>query len=137
MATTKAYEDIKQEASSAASDVAGRTKEAASNVADKAREMASATKEKADQAVSSTGSGIASMGSKMRQSGPQEGMLGRANTAVADTIEQTGQYLEEHGLSGMADDVTSVIRRNPIPAVLVSVGIGFLLARMTTTSSRR
>jgi uncharacterized membrane-anchored protein YhcB (DUF1043 family) len=31
----------------------------------------------------------------------------------------------------MAEDLTSLIRRNPIPAMLVGVGLGFLLARMT------
>lgn len=153
MATTnmekerKAYEEAKHEAGEAASDVYNRTKEAAGTVADKAKEAASgvadkakeyagAARERADQAVSSTGSGISSMGSKMRRSGPQEGMLGKANEAVASTIERTGRYLEEEGLSGMADDVTEVIRRHPVPAVLVSLGLGFMLARMTTSSRR-
>jgi hypothetical protein len=132
----KAYEEAKNEAGEAASDVYNRTKEAAGTVADKAKDIASATKEKADQAVSSTGSGIASVGGKMRRGGPQEGMLGKANEAVAGTIERTGRYLEEEGLSGMADDVTEVIRRHPVPAVLVSLGIGFMLACMTTSSRR-
>jgi hypothetical protein len=30
----------------------------------------------------------------------------------------------------MADDVTELIRRNPIPAMLIGVGIGFLLAKV-------
>ena len=35
----------------------------------------------------------------------------------------------------MADDLTDLIRRNPIPALLVGVGVGFLLARATTSRS--
>ena len=31
----------------------------------------------------------------------------------------------------MADDLTTLIKNNPIPALLVGVGIGFLLARIT------
>jgi len=31
----------------------------------------------------------------------------------------------------MGDDITNMIRRNPIPALLVGIGIGFLLARAT------
>jgi hypothetical protein len=31
----------------------------------------------------------------------------------------------------MADDLSGVIRRNPIPALLIGIGIGFLLARST------
>jgi F0F1-type ATP synthase assembly protein I len=30
----------------------------------------------------------------------------------------------------MAEDVSELIRRNPIPAMLVGVGIGFLLAKV-------
>lgn len=44
-------------------------------------------------------------------------------------MESTGEYLEEKGLSGMAGDVTDLIRRNPLPALLIAVGIGFLIAR--------
>lgn len=36
----------------------------------------------------------------------------------------------------MAEDVTNVIRRYPVASMLVGVGIGFLLARMTTTTNR-
>jgi len=34
----------------------------------------------------------------------------------------------------MADDVTNMIRRNPFPAVLVGVALGFMIARLTTRS---
>jgi hypothetical protein len=56
-------------------------------------------------------------------------MLGRASEAVASTLESGGSYLEDKHLSGMADDVTQMIRRNPIPAVLIGVGLGFLIGR--------
>jgi hypothetical protein len=67
----------------------------------------------------------------VRQHGPSSGMLGSATSAVADTLENTGEYLESHGLSGMAGDLTDMIRRNPIPALLIGIGVGFLLARAT------
>jgi ElaB/YqjD/DUF883 family membrane-anchored ribosome-binding protein len=56
-------------------------------------------------------------------------MLGRASGAVADALDSSGRYIEERNISGIANDVTDVIRRNPIPAVLVAVGLGFLLGR--------
>jgi hypothetical protein len=52
-------------------------------------------------------------------------------SGVASALDSSGRYLEEQGLSGMADDVTNLIRRNPIPAMLIGVGLGFLLARLT------
>lgn len=85
---------------------------------------------KAEGAVSSVGSGLQSLGDKVRDKGPESGLLGKGTDAVASAMEQTGKYIEDRNLSGMADDVTSLIRRNPLPAMLVGVGVGFLLGQM-------
>jgi len=61
--------------------------------------------------------------------------MGQATETVANTIERGGQYLQQEGLSGMADDLTTMIKRNPIPALLLGVGIGFILARLTSSRS--
>jgi hypothetical protein len=63
-------------------------------------------------------------------------MLGSATRAVADTMEGAGKYLEDKNLSGMMDDVTGLIKRNPIPAVLLGLGIGFLVGRALSSNSR-
>jgi hypothetical protein len=47
-------------------------------------------------------------------------------------LETGGQYLEQEGLKGIAEDVTNVIRRNPLATLLIGVGLGFILARATT-----
>lgn len=112
-----------------------RAVETASNVSQKAMQAGTAVRESADDAVSNTGRGTERLADRMREKGPHGGMFGRANEAVADTLDRTGEYLEEKGLSGMAEDMTNVIRRHPLPAVLISVGVGFMLARLT--SSRR
>jgi len=114
-----------------AGDVAHRAGEVASNVAHRAGEMASGVGKKVDSGVSAAGSGMQSFAGTVRDHGPSSGMLGSATEAVADTLENTGEYLETHGLSGIASDLTGMIRRNPIPALLIGIGVGFLLARAT------
>jgi len=57
-------------------------------------------------------------------------MLGNASGMVADSLDNAGRYLQEEGIVGMAEDVTELIRRNPIPAMLVGVGIGYMLAKL-------
>ena len=79
------------------------------------------------------GSGLKSLGHTIRDHTPDSGMAGDASSAVANTLERTGRYLQEEGLEGIAEDVTNLIRRNPIPAMLVGVGAGFLLARAMTS----
>jgi len=70
-----------------------------------------------------------SLADTVRQHTPESGVLGSASRSVADTLDQTGKYVEDRNLSGMMDDVTGLIKRNPIPAVLIGLGIGFLIGR--------
>jgi hypothetical protein len=71
-----------------------------------------------------------SLGCAIREHEPNEGMLHNAGEAVAEKLEAGGRYLEDHGLKGIGADVTNLIRQNPVPALLVGVGIGALLAFM-------
>jgi hypothetical protein len=98
---------------------------------DKTKDAAQTAGHMATHATESVGGGMESLADTIRDRGPREGMLGNAASKVADTLEQGGRYIKEEGLSGMADDLTNTIRRNPLPAVLIAVGIGFLLARAT------
>jgi hypothetical protein len=56
-------------------------------------------------------------------------MAGSAATAVTDTAAGVGTYVQEKGLQGLSEDLTQLIRRYPVPALLVGLGIGFVLAR--------
>jgi hypothetical protein len=111
-----------------------KARETASDVAHGASEAASAAGRKAEEAASRVAGGMQSLAGTIRERGPREGMLGEATSRVAHSLETGGRYLQEEGLSGMMDDLSGVIRRNPIPAVLIGIGIGFLLARTTTRS---
>jgi hypothetical protein len=117
-----------------ASSAVDAAKDAASSVAHSVSDAGSAVGDKANEATSAVGGGMKSLAGTIRQHSPHEGMLGTASASVADSLESGGRYLQEEGLRGMADEVTSLIRRNPIPAVLVGIGIGFLLAKVSTRS---
>jgi ElaB/YqjD/DUF883 family membrane-anchored ribosome-binding protein len=136
--TQKNWEDTakeaKDKAKSVAENVGDRAKSMASEAADKAKSAAGYVQEKADEGVAYTGQGVESLGHTVRERGPQSGMLGKANAAVASTLEQTGEYLHEKGVSGMAGDLTNMIKKHPIPSILIGVGVGFLLARLTSRS---
>jgi len=124
-------QSITQQASGAATAALDSARDMASQAGKKASEAASYVSDKAEDATSAVGSGMKSLAGTIRQNAPREGMLGNAGSAVASTLESGGRYLEEHGLSGIGDDLTDVIRRNPIPALLIGIGVGFLIARAT------
>jgi len=135
-AASTAYDKAKDTASGAVD----KAKDAASTAYDRAKDMAgqagdalgsaaSTVGKKAEDATSSAGSGMQSLAGTIREQGPSSGMLGQATRGVASALEQGGRYLEDKNLSGMADDLTGLIKNNPIPALLIGVGVGFLLGR--------
>ncbi len=118
-----------QKAHDAASNVGQKAQDAASNLGHKAHEAASNLSEKAEHAGDKMGSGLQSLGHAIREHAPEEGMVGHASSAVADKLEQGGRYLQEQGMKEMAEDVTNLVRRNPIPALVTGVAVGYLLGR--------
>jgi len=118
-----------------ASDAAGKARDMGAAAAHKAGEAANFMGKKADEATSAVGSGMKSLAGTIRDKTGNAGVVGTAGSAVAHTLEAGGRYLEEQGLSGIGDDLTNMIRRNPIPAVLLGVGVGFLVARALTPRS--
>ncbi|MGL4551953.1 MAG: hypothetical protein ACRC33_12310, partial [Gemmataceae bacterium] len=80
-------------------------------------------------AAGQVGRGAQSLADTVRRQGPQEGYLGNATQSVASGLEQAGKYIEDKQLSGMADDVGGMIKAHPVPAVLIALGVGFLLGR--------
>jgi ElaB/YqjD/DUF883 family membrane-anchored ribosome-binding protein len=111
------------------SEMVGKAKEAAGSVGEMASSAVTNLGKKADEYTATAGTSVKHLGEKIEEQGPHGGMLGQASHAVADTLRTSGQYIEEARLSGMADDLSGMIRRHPLPAVLIGVGIGFLLGR--------
>jgi hypothetical protein len=66
----------------------------------------------------------------LRHNAPHEGMMGSAASSFADTLERGSNYLEQEGMEGMLEDLSTLVRRHPLPAVLIGFGAGFLVAQL-------
>jgi len=140
--TTQAKDSASQ-AAGHAQDALSKTGEAMSHAASAAGQAisqgasaaGSAIGQTAESATAAVGGGMQNLAHTVRDSGPQAGMLGSATRTVADGIEGAGRYLEDKNLSGMMDDVNGLIKRNPFPAVLLALGIGFLVGRALSSRS--
>jgi hypothetical protein len=115
-------QDMLGQAGSAISGAAGQAGQAIGGAA-------TAAGKRADDLAGQAGQGAQSLAHTLRDQGPREGYLGQASGAVATGLEQAGKYLEDKHLSGMAGDFGSLIKSHPIPAVLIGIGVGFLLGR--------
>ncbi len=116
----------------ATENIKNKAGEAATAAADKAKQAASTLGQRAEDCTHAVGSGMKNLAETVRQKGPQAGVGAAATSSLAQGLETGGQYLEQEGLKGIAEDVTNLIRRNPLPALLLGVGLGFILARATT-----
>jgi hypothetical protein len=87
-----------------------RARAVASSAAHKAKGLCRFAAGIAGSATVTIGNGFTSMGGALRQKGPHKGMMGTATSSVANALERGGRYLQEDGLSGLADDLTGVVR---------------------------
>jgi uncharacterized protein YjbJ (UPF0337 family) len=60
-------------------------------------------------------------------------MAGAAATAVTDTVAGASTYVQETGVQALPGDLLGLIRRYPVPALLMGLGIGFVLGRSLGT----
>jgi uncharacterized protein YjbJ (UPF0337 family) len=81
------------------------------------------------QPIAAVGEQIGSLADVIREKAPHEGTVGTAATMVADKLEVAGGYLHEKDFNQVLSDVSSMIRRYPIPSLLIGLGVGYLLAR--------
>jgi uncharacterized protein YjbJ (UPF0337 family) len=83
------------------------------------------------QPMSAVGEKIGSIADTIREKAPHEGAVGTAAATVADKLDAAGSYLQQKNLDHIMGDLSSVIRRYPIPSLLIGLGIGYLLAQGT------
>jgi hypothetical protein len=61
--------------------------------------------------------------------GVKDKISGDSVRKIGEAAGKIRNYVDDRGVQGMSDDVTSVIRRYPVTAMLFGVVIGVLLAR--------
>jgi ElaB/YqjD/DUF883 family membrane-anchored ribosome-binding protein len=135
-AASHAGEAVSHAASAVGQAVTQKASDVGQAVAQKASEVGHTVAQKAEDATTAVGRGMENLADKVRDNTPQSGMLGNAGRSVASALDSAGHYVEDKNLSGMMDDVTGLIKRNPIPALLIGLGVGFLIGRAFSSSSR-
>jgi ElaB/YqjD/DUF883 family membrane-anchored ribosome-binding protein len=125
--------DIAQQATDKVKQVADdlRSKDPSEIVSDareKVAEVGAATADRVDSAMTTTGEQMSNLAQTVREKAP-EGKAGEVATKAADALERGGEYLQTADLQVVRGDLERVIREHPIEALLVGVGVGYLLAR--------
>ncbi|MCA9626925.1 MAG: hypothetical protein KC766_04645 [Myxococcales bacterium] len=77
-----------------------------------------------DEMTSSVGQSARSAAERVRDADLTE--------RTAGGLEQVGGYLEGADYDQLVEDVTAVVKRHPVPAILAGVGLGYLIGRLTS-----
>jgi hypothetical protein len=112
-----------------ATGVMDRARDVAGNVADKARDVAGNVADKARDVAGNVADTARDWASGAVNAVKDNSVVNKAEDYASEVWETGTRYIQDHSFKDMADDVAGVIRRNPIPALLVGVGLGFILAR--------
>jgi hypothetical protein len=88
------------------------------------------------QATSVVGEKIGSLAEVIREKAPQEGTVRTVATAVANKLDAAGSYLQEKDLGHLGGDLSRLICRYPLPALLIGLGIGHLWGRSSGGQAR-
>jgi hypothetical protein len=116
-------------AKEAAASVGEMASHAACAVGVMANQAACDVGRKADDLTANAGHSIQEWGDRLGRQAPQAGVMGSASQAVARTVKEGGEYLENAKLSGLTEDLAQLVRRNPIPSVLIALCLGCFVGR--------
>jgi uncharacterized protein YjbJ (UPF0337 family) len=98
-----------QKAPGVAARVAGAAQEAASRVAETAATAAARAQE----------------------------VAGATGAAVTERAAGVAASVQDRGVQGLSEDLTDLIRRHSVPALLIGLGIGYVLGRSVETDRTR
>jgi vacuolar-type H+-ATPase subunit H len=117
------------------SEVVDDARHKASEIVDTAKQKtaeASATAaDKVDEAMTATGTQMHTLAQTVREKAPVEGKVGEVASTAADALDRGGRYLQDADLQVVRSDLERAIREHPVEALLVGLGVGYLLARAT------
>jgi ElaB/YqjD/DUF883 family membrane-anchored ribosome-binding protein len=114
-----------------ADDARAKTTEVLDTAKQKTAEATAAANDKASDVMTAAGSQMTNLEQTVREKAPVEGKAGEIASTTATALERSGRYLQDADPQMIRTDLERVIRDHPIEAMLVGLGIGYLVARST------
>ena len=127
-AVASATEKVKN----AARSVMDQTSDFRSEASSRLQNAGAYVSDKADDAAIAVGGQLKAASNAVRQNAPSEGTFANAAGSVAQSLQQAGESLEHDGVSAIGCQISKMIKNNPIPAVLMAIGLGMLISHATS-----
>jgi ElaB/YqjD/DUF883 family membrane-anchored ribosome-binding protein len=111
-----------------AGKVGDKIADAASQAKERVSEFGRTAAQKVDEGRSGTAATLKSTAESIRTGAQSSGQaITDVANRTAEKIDATADYIRDHDFRGMMSDLEQVVRRNPTPALIGAIGIGFLL----------
>jgi hypothetical protein len=105
-----------------------------SDLADAAKtktgEVATKAADRVDEAMTTAGERMTTLAQTVRDQA-SGGRVGDIAQSTADALDRGGEYLRRADINTVRSDLTTLIRRHPTESLLVGLGLGFLLSRLS------
>lgn len=135
-------QDMAEEAARRAEEARGRAQTTASKVAGEAHEVigranaqinpmqgqGGQVNERLNQSLRAASRQMGDLAKQLRQRAPA-GQAAEVAHVAASALDQGAGYLQHADAQSIQDDLERLIRQNPLQALAVGVGLGFLLGR--------
>lgn len=109
-------------------DAAAAAERAAANVQSGAADLTHDAAAQAGAALAATGQTLDSLAQTVRNNAPS-GAVGEYAQSTAAAIEKGADYLKQADANDVWQDAAQFVRRHPLSTLLVTLGVGYLLAR--------
>jgi ElaB/YqjD/DUF883 family membrane-anchored ribosome-binding protein len=129
----------------AAGSPTGQAAQAAQQVSETARQTVTqateTARQQADRQLDKVSQGLEQFAQTMHQTGDtlqqnEQAALGQYVHKAAGQVERASDYLRVSSVNDIIDDVQSYARREPVVALSVAVGLGFIAARLLKASMK-
>jgi hypothetical protein len=114
------------------SAVGDQISRSASQVKTKAAELGRMATSNIDENRGAAASGLENLATKLHGSAgslPGGEKVASAAHSAASSLSSTADYIRDHDLGSMAEDVQRIVKNNPGPALLVAAFLGFVVGR--------
>jgi ElaB/YqjD/DUF883 family membrane-anchored ribosome-binding protein len=128
---------LKDVADDDTSTLGDKLSDTASKVKDKVSDMGQTAADKIDDNRGTAAEGLEKAAQALHENA--EGLPGGERVSdlahvTAEKLNSTAEYVREHDVKSMMTDVESLVRKNPGPALLAAVAVGFLIGRAFSSS---
>jgi ElaB/YqjD/DUF883 family membrane-anchored ribosome-binding protein len=126
--------NIIDQAAETTRQVGNTLSDAATSVKDKTQELGRAAKERIDEQRVATASKLRNVASGLHENAGKLPNGPQIAHSAASRIDAAADYLESRDANGLMADVGQVVKRNPIPSLLIAAVAGFFVGRVLSNN---